>query len=236
MIEIAICDDEKDVRNYLSALVKAQEPECEITEYASADEYLSQGAEPDLLFLDVALNASASDMSGMELAKEIRNSEFIKQPIIIFVTSYEKYVYDAFDVNAFQYLIKPVNEQKFAKVFDRAVKQILQETEQKKKLLTIRYGGAERSLAFDSIYYIESRNHKVAIHMKDGELEYYAKIGDLEKELRGQFYRIHKGFLINLFHVEEYSRTQVTLTNKEKLPLSKYKYDDFVKAHLRFMQ
>lgn len=39
-------------------------------------------------------------------------------------------------------------------------------------------------------------------------------------------------FLINLFHVEEYSRTQVTLTNKEKLPLSKYKYDDFVKAHL----
>lgn len=236
MIEIAICDDEKEVRSYLSALVKAQEPECEITEYASADEYLSQGAEPDLLFLDVALNASASDMSGMELAKEIRNSEFIKQPIIIFVTSYEKYVYDAFDVNAFQYLIKPVNEQKFAKVFDRAVKQILQETEQKKKLLTIRYGGAGRSLAFDSIYYIESRNHKVAIHMKDGELEYYAKIGDLEKELRGQFYRIHKGFLINLFHVEEYSRTQVTLTNGEKLPLSKYKYDDFVKAHLRFMQ
>lgn len=73
MIEIAICDDEKEVRSYLSALVKAQEPECEITEYASANEYLSQGAEPDLLFLDVALNASASDMSGMELAKEIKN-------------------------------------------------------------------------------------------------------------------------------------------------------------------
>lgn len=106
----------------------------------------------------------------------------------------------------------------------------------RKKLLTIRYGGAGRSFAFDSIYYIESRNHKVAIHMKDGELEYYAKIGELEKELRAQFYRIHKGFLINLFHVEEYSRTQVTLTNGEKLPLSKYKYDDFVKAHLRFMQ
>jgi len=236
MITIAICDDEKNVRSYLSALIKEQKTECKITEYASADEYLSKNAEPDLLFLDIALNASASDMSGMELAKEIRNNEFMKQPIIIFVTSLEKYVYDAFDVNAFQYLIKPVNEQKFAEVFNRAAKQILQETEQKKKRLTIRYGGARRSVAFDSIYYIESRNHKVAIHIKNRELEYYAKIGDLEKELQGQFYRIHKSFLINLFHVEEYNRTQVTLTNGEKLPLSKYKYDDFVKAHLRFMQ
>jgi len=236
MIRIAICDGKENMRGYLSALIKEQKTECEIAEYASADAYLSQGAEPDLLFLDVALDSSAADMSGLALAKEIRKNTQIKQPIIIFVTDYEQYVYDAFDVNAFQYLIKPVNEQKFAEVFHRAVKQILQETEQKKKLLTIRYGKAERSLAFDCIYYIESRNHKVAIHMKDGELEYYAKIGDLEKELQGQFCRIHKGFLVNLLYVEEYSRTQVALANGEKLPMSKYKYDDFLKAHMRVMQ
>ena len=49
-------------------------------------------------------------MDGMEMAKRIRGMEDIKQPIIIFVTGYEKYVYDAFDVGAFQYLLKPIDE------------------------------------------------------------------------------------------------------------------------------
>ena len=72
--------------------------------------------------------------------------------------------------------------------------------------------------------------------IKDGELEYYAKIGELEEELQGQFCRIHKGYLVNLSCVDEYSRTEIMLANGDKLPLSKYKYEDFVKAYLRFMQ
>ncbi len=67
-------------------------------------------------------------------------------------------------------------------------------------------------------------------------MECYAKIGDLEEALQGQFFRIHKGFLINLSYVEEYSRTQVILANGAKLPVSKYKYEAFVKAHLRHLQ
>lgn len=74
------------------------------------------------------------------------------------------------------------------------------------------------------------------LYTKDGELEYYAKIGELEEELQEQFFRIHKGYLVNLSCVDEYSRTEIMLTNGDKLPLSKYKYEDFVKAYLRFMK
>ena len=236
MIKIAICDDEKNIRSYLASLIREQDTDCEIIEYASADEYLSSGMEHDLLFLDIELKGSASGMDGMGMARQIRGMEQIRQPVIIFVTGYEKYVYDAFDVDASGYLVKPVNEQKFAEVFSRAQDKILSEAEQKKKTLLIQYAGANKAIPIDNIYYMESQKHKIVLYTKDGELEYYAKIGELEEELQGQFCRIHKGYLVNLSYVDEYSRTEIILTNGDKLPLSKYKYEDFVKAYLRFMQ
>lgn len=235
MIRIAICDDEKNIRAYLRTLVRKQDSESEITEYASADEYLSGGMEHDLLFLDIEMKGAASGMDGMSMAKQIRNMELDRQPVIIFVTGYEEYVYDVFDVGAFQYLLKPINEQKFAEVFNRATEQILSEAEQKKKTLIIQYGSESRAIPLDSIYYLESRNHKVVLYLKEGELEYYAKIGELEEELAGQFYRIHRGYLVNLAYVEGYDKAEVTLANGDRLSLSK-KYDDFAAAYLQFMQ
>lgn len=235
MIRIAICDDEKNIRAYLRTLVRKQDSESEITEYASADEYLLGGMEHDLLFLDIEMKGSVSGMDGMSMAKQIRGMELARQPVIIFVTGYEKYVYDAFDVDAFQYLLKPINEQKFTEVFSRAARQILSEAEQKKKTLVIRCGSESRAIPLDNIYYLESRNHKVVLYLKEGELEYYAKIGDLEDELAGQFYRIHRGYLVNLAYVEGYDKTEVMLTNGDRLPLSK-RYDDFAAAYLQFMQ
>ena len=236
MVKIAICEDEKNIRAYLSALVKKQGMECEITEYAAAEDYFADGAEHDILFLDIELEGPGQDMDGMKMARQIRGMEDTKQPIIIFVTGYEKYVYDAFDVGAFQYLLKPVDEQKFAEVFRRAAEQAAAYTEQDKKALMIQYGGTGKTIPLRDIYYMESQNHKIAVHMKDGVLEYYAKMSDLEEELQGQFCRVHKGYLINLSYVDEYNKTEVTLTNGDKLLISKYKYEDFVKAYLRFMQ
>ncbi len=235
-MKIAICDDEKNIRTYLSALVRKQGMECEITEYATAEDYFSGGEEYDILFLDIELDCPEPGMDGMGMARRIRGMEDIKQPIIVFVTGYEKYVYDAFDVGAFQYLLKPVDEQKFAEVFKRAVKQAVSDAEQGKKVLVVQYGSTGKTIPLNDIYYMESQNHKIAVHFKDGVLEYYAKIGDLEEELQGQFCRIHKGYLINLSYVDEYNKTEVTLTNGDKLLISKYKYEDFVKAYLRFMR
>lgn len=235
-MEIAIGDDEKNIRAYLSALVKKQGMECEITEYATAGDYFADGVEHDILFLDIELEGPGQDMDGMRMARQIRGMEDTKQPIIIFITGYEKYVYDAFDVGAFQYLLKPVDEQKFAGVFRRAAEQAAAYTGQDKKALMIQYGGTGKTITLRDIYYMESQNHKIAVHMKDGVLEYYAKMSDLEEELQGQFCRVHKGYLINLSYVDEYNKTEVTLTNGDKLLISKYKYEDFVKAYLRFMQ
>ena len=236
MIRIAICDDEANTRAYLSSLIRAQSCPCEIVEYASASDCLADTREIDLLFLDIELAPSGDRLDGMALARTIRERATGTQPVIIFVTGYERYVFDAFDVGAFQYLLKPVDEEKFAQVFTRAVAQIGTAREKPGPVLTLQSANASKTIPLDSICYIESSNHKVELHLKDGEFACYAKIGDLEVELQDQFFRIHKGYLVNLSYVDGYSKTEVTLTNGERLLLSKYKYQDFVKAYLHFLK
>ena len=240
MINIAICDDEPNIRAYLSSLVKKQNTECEITEYASADEYLSANREHDLVFLDIEMQDCKSvkgdtDKNGMWLAREIRSNDKGKQSIIIFVTGYKEYVFDAFDVDAFQYLLKPIDTQKFADVFHRAAKRILAEQEQQKKNLVIQYNNANKAIPLSHIYYVESQNHKAVNHAQEGEFEYYARMEDLEMELSGQFYRIHRGYLINLSYVDEYNKLEANMMNGDKLLISKYKYDGFVRAYLDYI-
>ena len=236
MIKIAICDDEANIRAYLSSLIQAQDCPCEIVEYASAGDCLTDHRGIDLLFLDIELTTDRSGLDGMALAGQIRERTTGTQPVIIFVTGYERYVFDAFDVGAFQYLLKPVDEEKFAKVFSRAVAQIGTAREKPGRVLTLQSANTSRTVPLDSIYYIESSNHKVELHLKNGEFACYAKIGDLELELQDQFFRIHEGYLVNLAYVAGYSKTEVTLTNGERLFLSKYKYQDFVKAYLHFLK
>lgn len=238
MIKTAICDDEPKTRAYLSSLIQAQPFPCEITEYASAGEYLADQKEIDLLFLDIELDPDDSGSDGMALARKIREGGSAVQPVIIFVTGYEQYVFDAFDVGAFHYLVKPVDEGKFAGVFARAAEQVMTgwKVPQRARPLVLSFAGTNKVVPLDSIYYIESSNHKAVLHMKDGEFACYMKIRDLELELQEHFFRIHKGYLVNLSYVSGYSKTEVTLTNGERLLLSKYKYPDFTKAYLRFLK
>ena len=238
-IRIAICDDEQNIRSYLAALIRREDSSCRISEYASAEAYLAAGEDYDLLLLDIELGGGAGSpgsMDGMALARRLRSLPPDRQPLIIFVTGYESYVYQAFDVEAFQYLVKPVDEGRFADVFRRAAEKLSVLEKQRQRTLLVQYAGASRVIPLENIRYVESRGHKLLLHLKEGTVEYYGKIGELELELGGQFARIHKGYLVNLRHVEEYARGQVTLTDGEKLVISKYKYDAFVKQHLRFLR
>ena len=124
MIKIAVCDDEENIRNYLSDLIRRQSVPCEVRKFASAGQYLTGDWDADLLFLDIEMRSFGSGPDGMSLARKIRGRNLEVQPLIVFVTGYESYVYDAFDVGAFHYLLKPLSEEKFSEVFFRAVRQI----------------------------------------------------------------------------------------------------------------
>ena len=67
------------------------------------------------------------------------------------------------------------------------------------------------------------------------KIEYYDKISSLESELKPDFFRIHKGYLVNIKYVERYDRTEVKMRNGDSLLISKYKYQDFVKRYLEYI-
>lgn len=119
---------------------------------------------------------------------------------------------------------------------EKSSDQIASETDQKKKLV-ISYAGERKIIPLNDIYYMESRNHNIVLYLKSQNqtsltrVEYYGRIRDLEGELAGQFYRIHRGYLINLCYVEGYNKAEVRMANGDKLLLSRYRYDGFVQAY-----
>ena len=92
-MQIAICDDEKNIRELIGDKVRKQYPEVEIDFYASGEELLLSDKPMDIIFLDIQM----SGRNGMEIARELRKKD--KRTIIIFVTAAEEYVFQAFDVH-----------------------------------------------------------------------------------------------------------------------------------------
>lgn len=103
------------------------------------------------------------------------------------------------------------------------------------KEVLVHSGKTTRSILSDDIYYIESSNRKVILYLQHEKIEYYDKISELESRLKPDFFRIHKGYLVNMKYVEQYDRTEVRMKNGDSLLISKYKYQNFVKSYKEYI-
>lgn len=185
----------------------------------------------DLIFLDIQMDG----VNGIETAKAVR--EYDRKAVIIFVTAVREYVFEAFDVGAFHYLLKPLGEQKFAEVFENAVREIRERRIQRETpALFIRTKNKSYTLNQSEIIFIESRNRKAAIHTTGNTLEVYAVMKELQKELGNSFYRCHRGYLVNMAHITEYSSDMIEMDNGERVYLAKEKYQEFVKTYMRYLR
>ena len=231
-MKIAVCDDDKKIREQISSMIKRQAPDSDICQYASGEDMISAGIDHDISFLDIEMG----DISGIELAKWIRKRQEKsgKRSIIIFVTAFREYMEDAFDVNAFHYLVKPIKEKKFDKVFQRAVKEVVTGDERREKYIIVKDGESKRKLLLREIQYIESSDRKVVFHMDNGLTETYARMYDLENELGDLFFRTHRCYIVNLEKVMAYSANSVQVLNGDSIMLAEKKYTDFVKTYLRY--
>ena len=110
----AICDDEKILCDQLEKWIKKQAPDCDLALFTSGEALLREKKDFDIIFLDIRMEG----IDGIETAKRLRSRR--AETILIFITGIKEHVFDAFDVSAFHYLLKPVDEEKFAEVFARA--------------------------------------------------------------------------------------------------------------------
>ena len=225
-MEIAVVDDEKTIREHICALIEEHQPENCIEAYATGEELLASGKRFDIVFLDIQMDG----INGIEAARSLRERQ--GDIVLIFITGIKEYVFDALDLYAFQYLLKPIDEDKFAEVLERAVREAARKKE--RRVLFIK----SRNLTLDQseILYIESRAKKVEIHTVRQTIEIYAAMDELEGQLGEEFYRCHRAYIVNMDCITEYDSESITLTNGDRVYLTKKKYGEFVKAYMWHLQ
>lgn len=230
-MNIAICDDEKEIRELLGNKIRTLYPNIKLTFYASGEELLADEA-PDILLLDIQMPGK----NGMETAKELRRRG--NKTIIVFITAVASYVFESFDVEAFYYLVKPFTDEKLKDVMERAVRRwqdtvSLREAGSQTLLLTVK--GVHISVSLDEIIYAEVFNRKMILHTRKEKIEYYGKMRDLERQAGEDFFRPHRAFLINLQYVERYDSSTIYLKGGTAL-MAKQKYPEFVKRYHKWNQ
>lgn len=226
--KIAICDDDQDQIEYISSIVSSWGRQnsftCDMDVFHSAEAFLFAYEDHkayDILLLDVEMK----DMTGIELAKQIRKDN--NRAEIIFITSHFEFIGEGYEVDALHYLIKPISEEKLMQVLSKAAEKLLVEPSS----LVINCDGETVKLYEWDILYVESYLHYIVIRTRDKEYKIKENISAFEQKLSDDFYRIHRSYLVSLKHITRISRTSVHIGDTE-LPLSRGKYDDINRAFI----
>ncbi|WP_097026500.1 LytR/AlgR family response regulator transcription factor [Clostridium peptidivorans] len=231
MLKIAICDDEECQRIELINMVKKalefKNIKYLIFQYENGEDLLQSKLEINLYFLDIRMDK----LNGIETAKKIRKLN--KEVIIIFITALKEYVFEAFDVKAFHYILKPLSEKKLRKVLYSALPQFYEADD----FILAKTISQCTKIFVKDIMYIESQLRKIKIHTTYDVIEYYHKLSDIEEELKNfNFFKCHRSYIVNLNYVRSYDNVFITLKNGEKVYVSKYKLTDFSRAFMYYLK
>ncbi len=232
MLSIAVCDDEVieccNMAKRIKEIMEEMKIPCIIRQFRSGGELLQALESFDIVFLDIIMQ----DLDGMKTAQAFRKKASDK--ILIFISSSREYVFEAYDVEAFQYLLKPVDDRKLKNVLQKA---IVKTQSRSQEFIIVSRERQKKKLFLDDIYYFEIKGRIVDAHGPEGIFTYYEQIGELENKIRDKgFFRCHKSYLINLKYVDGYSRKEVVLENGEKIVIAKRRYDEFVQEMLKVMR
>lgn len=234
-IKIAICDDTAEDIELLSSALYTYDPSFEIFSYASGEtlieEFLGSSFYVDILFLDIYMPG----IDGVKVAQKIRREK--KDVKIIFISSSNEHYPEAYEVFAFNYILKPFERESLYRVLDRAIDEIMRESRHK---IRFSYKSTMYSVYSRDILYIESRDKLILFHMADeSTLQCYDKLDRIEKELPEQsFIRCHKSFIVNAYYITEMGENhfrvgQVVISiSKKHLKPAKDQYYAYLFSHM----
>lgn len=220
MVHIAICDDDEGFRQSLSDTINTHLTSAFIIfQFSDGAELLRCLEQRQRVFDLILLDIRMPQMDGLKTARRIR--EMDKGTVIIFITNYGECVYDGYDVQAFHFFTKPLDESRFLPILSCAVKRV---EEIRTEYLVINKQSECVYIPLREILYIESQSRMLNIHTDHETLEYYEKLEVLSDRLIPKgFCRIHRCYLVNMDAVRYVDKhgLWVRLRNGRKLDVSR---------------
>ncbi|HIS31849.1 MAG TPA: response regulator transcription factor [Candidatus Limivivens intestinipullorum] len=216
---LAVCEDDQVVREeicrFCHEVLDENEISHQITAFSSAEE-LEEAMETraqsfHLLILDIKMKGK----SGMELAMELRNRD--EETSILFITGYDEYIEQGYEVQAVQFLVKPL-------IWEKLRTALLKDWRRKHlpKTLILQKGRQSLQLPIDKILYAETDGrHGVRIFLEDGEERFSASLTEMENAASGQMVRCHNSYLVNVQHARRIDRQTFILDDGQRLPISR---------------
>ena len=224
--KIAICDDEQKDRDFVAALSQRWAEQrgntVELTEFSSAEQFLfcyGEQSDYDILLLDIEMG----QMDGVQLAKQLRQKNETIQ--IVFVTGYSDYISEGYEVAALHYLMKPVREEKFFSVLDRAADKL----RKNERTRTLECAGEVVRVPLYQIRYVDVQHNYATVHAK---ADYTVKktLAEIEKSLDDRFYRVGRSAIVNLSCIARVTRSDIFLNEGDRIPLPRGAYEGVNRA------
>lgn len=232
-MRIAICEDNREHLEILEEMVnrwaKTSNEQVIIGRYQSAEQFLfCMKDEPhyDLAFLDIQM----AKINGLQLARMIREED--RLIFLVFTTALKQYAPKGYEVSAFRYLIKPLQEEEVFQALTNAGSMI---EDRKREAVIITQGDDSRRIFKDEIYYIEVENHHIILHLKEETIRFKAKLKEFETQFREpQFCKCHRSYIVNLKYTGKISREGVEMEGKEVLPISKSRWEALNHCYMEY--
>ena len=232
MLRIAICEDDRKqqqlLENYITNLKLRESYELE--KFDSGEDLVrayEDGERYSIILLDMQLK----ELDGIQTAEIIR--KYDKRTIMITITSIIEYAVDGYSVDAYDFILKPVDESKFTKILKSAVRKIQTE---KNKTYVIQTREKTIVLKLSDIVYIESDRKKINVHCEKAQYSNNEKIGVVEKKLtQAVFIRISRYYLVNIEHIKEIGTNEIFLSTGKSLNYSKNHQEEIKIKYMNFM-
>lgn len=230
--DIAIIDDEPREREHLRYMLEkyfaGSRDTCEIKTYTSAEAFCEgYHADTDIVFFDIDMPG----MNGMEAARFIRERD--NKVVIVFVTKMMQFAIEGYTVQAFDFIVKPINEGSFVIKFDRILNMVRKVSDE--AMVTLNVVGGKKRVFVREIIYVEVRNHYLTYHMSDGEYVVRGTMGEAEKLLSGyHFGRCNACYLVNMKHISDFRGDWIT-AGGDKLKISQSKKQEFLGEFAKYL-
>ena len=234
LLRVAIVEDDdsyaETLQEYLNKYEQENEGRFQVVRYEDgADLVEKYHGDFDILIMDIELKF----MDGMTAAQHIRKMD--SNVIIIFVTNMPQFALKGYQVDALDYVLKPISYYAFSQRLERALERM--ERRSTKKYITLHLKGRVQKVNILNIMYIEALQHDLIYHMDRDGVTYTVRgiIKDLEANLKDYyFFRCHKGYLVNLAYVESVGEATVQI-GEEQIPVAKLRKKELLNEFNRYI-